>query len=58
MHQSITQLKNMPEEKRNKIRCLKGHMPFGLHKYLLNSSVYLTVLREPIERVISHYYFV
>jgi galactose-3-O-sulfotransferase len=35
----------------------KGHMPFGLHKLLPGAASYITVLREPVERAISDYYF-
>ncbi len=32
-------------------------MPFGIHKRLPQPATYITVLREPVERVISEYYF-
>ena len=32
-------------------------MPFGIHRRLSQPSTYITVLREPVERVISEYYF-
>jgi hypothetical protein len=35
----------------------KGHMPFGLHRLLPSAASYITVLREPVERAISDYYF-
>jgi hypothetical protein len=37
---------------------LKGHMGFGLHRHLPNPAVYFTLLRDPIDRVVSHYYHV
>ena len=46
------------KEQKAKIRLLKGHMPFGLHESLPNKSAYITFLRDPIERVISQYYYV
>jgi ribosomal protein L22 len=46
VHQSIAQLKDMSEEKRSKIKCLKGHIPFGLHEYLPGSSAYITFKRS------------
>ena len=33
-------------------------MPWGLHKYLPQQTAYITMLRDPIDRIISHYYFV
>jgi hypothetical protein len=32
-------------------------MPFGLHRYLPQQVTYITVLRDPIDRTISDYYF-
>lgn len=49
---------NLPEESRNRIRVLQGHIPFGLHKYLNVPVNYLTMLRDPVERVISFYYWI
>lgn len=34
-----------------------GHMPFGLDKYLARESNYITILRKPVERVISEYFY-
>jgi len=33
-------------------------MPFGLHELLTRRATYITLLRNPIERVISDYYFI
>ena len=39
------------------LRVIKGHMPFGVHRQIARPCTYITVLREPVERVISEYYF-
>jgi Galactose-3-O-sulfotransferase len=39
------------------IDVFKGHMPFGLHRLVPRAASYITVLREPVERAISDYYF-
>jgi len=39
------------------LRVIKGHMPFGVHRLIGRPSTYITVLRDPVERVISEYYF-
>ena len=49
--------KQLPEAERRRIRLLKGHMPFGMHSYLAGHSRYITLLRHPAERVVSHYYY-
>jgi hypothetical protein len=40
-----------------KFRIFKGHMPYGLHRYLPQPARYLTILRDPIDRAISEYFF-
>jgi hypothetical protein len=37
---------------------IQGHMPFGLHELLARRATYITLLRNPIDRVISDYYFI
>lgn len=49
----ITELSS---EQLNKIRVLRGHFPFGYHENIPEKSYeYFTVLRDPIDRVISLY---
>jgi len=38
-------------------RVVRGHMPFGLHRYLPGPSTYVTLVRDPVERAVSIYYF-
>ena len=54
----IEAFKRLPQAQRDRIRLLKGHMPFGLHEYLAGRSAYITLLRHPAERIVSHYYYV
>ena len=39
------------------VRVVSGHFSFGLHRYLDRPTRYITVLRNPIDRVVSLYYF-
>jgi len=48
----------LPEPQRARLRLLMGHLPFGIHETLPRPARYVTILREPVERVVSHYYFV
>jgi len=45
-------------EQRNRYRLIRGHMNFGVHKLLSKPFAYFTILRHPIERAISYYYYV
>ncbi len=56
--ESIAAFKAWPEERRHRVRFLMGHMPFGLHEWLRSPTTYVTMIREPVERVISHFHFV
>ena len=58
VRESIDEFKKLPVAQREEIRVLKGHMYFGLHELLPQPSTYITILRDPVERIISHYYYV
>lgn len=51
-------MEEIPLDRRSGARLLLGHMPFGVHAYMPNRCRYVTVLREPIARVVSVYKFV
>ncbi len=55
---SIEEFRALPAERRDRIQLLRGHFGFGLHVYLRQPATYITMLRDPIERLISHYYYV
>jgi Galactose-3-O-sulfotransferase len=40
-----------------KTRVIQGHIPFGLHQVLARPTVYTTMLRDPVDRMASLYYF-
>jgi hypothetical protein len=46
------------EDERRSIKLLLGHMEFGLHQFLPQPSTYITMLRDPVERVRSTYNFI
>jgi galactose-3-O-sulfotransferase len=54
---SSARLRRLSKRRLMKFRVFKGHMVFGLHEILPQPSTYITVLREPIDRVISAFYF-
>ena len=54
---SAAHLRALPPERLKKIRMFKGHMAFGLHEVLPQRATYITVLRDPVDRVISAFYF-
>src|ERR1041385_6430600 len=54
---SASHLWRLPQRRLKRTRMFKGHMLFGLHEILPQPATYITVLRYPIERVISAFYF-
>lgn len=46
----------MPPERRDSFDLVHGHFYFGLHRATRRPVVMLSMLRDPVERVISHYY--
>jgi len=50
-------LQHLSKERLRRTRMFKGHMLFGLHAILPQPATYITVLREPVDRVISAFYF-
>jgi hypothetical protein len=40
-----------------RIDCLIGHVAYGVHRLLPRPPAYITMLREPVARTLSHYQF-
>jgi hypothetical protein len=54
---SRERLWRLPKRRLKRFRIFKGHMKFGLHEVLPQPATYITVLRDPIDRMISAFYF-
>ncbi|MCL5029602.1 MAG: sulfotransferase family 2 domain-containing protein [Bacteroidetes bacterium] len=54
----ITDISQIHPDKIPTLLCISGHFPFGFHKYLTDETRYITMLRDPVDRIISHYYSV
>jgi hypothetical protein len=49
----------LPAAEKASIRCVTAaHLPMGVHRIFDRPAKYITVLRDPVDRVISHFYFV
>jgi len=53
----LAHLMGMGEAERSRIKLLHGHVPYGVHQFLDGKVQYIAVLRDPIDRVVSHYYY-
>ena len=49
---------SLSDSEKEKINLVKGHMEFGLHENFVAKADYITFLRDPIERIVSFYYYV
>ena len=55
--QSLAHFRSAPAAELMAIRVLSGHFPIGLDRYLPGPSFYATILRQPVDRVLSDYYY-
>lgn len=56
--QTMEHYRELPHSLQNRIRAVRGHMPFGIHRHLTRGFSYVTLLRHPVDRIVSHYYYV
>lgn len=47
-----------PQSERDGFDLLIGHQHYGHHEFLTRPATYMTMLRDPVERVLSYYYYV
>ncbi|SDC82944.1 MULTISPECIES: sulfotransferase family 2 domain-containing protein [unclassified Candidatus Frackibacter] len=57
-YQKIINKLKKSEENIQGIECIKGHIKFGIHRYCTRLYTYITMLRKPIDRMISVYYHI
>lgn len=49
--------KQMPVEERLRYRVVRGHFGYGMHETIGEPAIYVTVLREPLDRAVSHFHY-
>jgi len=55
---SMDIVKSLTEKEKKRIRLYKGHFVFGFHEWIkIEYPKYFTVFRNPIDRVLSHYFY-
>ncbi len=55
---SLDYVASLPREELARVRLIEGHTIFGVHRCLPRPSVYATLLREPVSRVMSGYAYI
>lgn len=48
----------LPKEERSRIKAIMGHFCFSLHKQLPGDYKYITILRDPVDRIMSEYFYI
>lgn len=48
---------NQPESKRAQVLCVRGITYYGIHEHIPRPTTYFTLLRHPVDRVISQYFY-
>src|SRR4029077_12394403 len=51
-------LKTFSEQRRRRLRMVRGHIFYGIHEFLPQGATYITMLRDPVARTLSTYYFI
>jgi hypothetical protein len=57
-NKQIEQFQSLSKNEKDKLKLIIGHNFFGMHEQLEGPFSYITMLRDPIERVLSLYYFI
>jgi hypothetical protein len=54
----INEFQCVPLSERKLAKVVMGHVHYGLHNYIPKECMYVTILREPVSRVLSLYKFI
>lgn len=53
----LEEFKRLSDARKAEIKIVNAHLGFGLHEFLPQSCTYITFLRNPVDRVVSMYYY-
>src|SRR5437867_6097995 len=55
---TVARFKKFSEQRRRRFRVVRGHLLYGIHEFLPQGATYITMLRDPVARVLSTYAFI
>ncbi len=47
----------LTDREKGELGVVRGHVNYGMHRLLRQPSAYITMLRDPVDRIVSHYYY-
>jgi Galactose-3-O-sulfotransferase len=54
----LEEFRNVPIEERARARLVLGHVHYGVHRWIPGDATYITILRDPVHRVLSLYGYI
>ena len=51
-------INNVSLNREKQLDIIQGHLQYGIHKKLNRNIKYFTILRDPIKRILSTYYYI
>lgn len=51
-------LRHLSQDQINAIDIVRGHVNYGIHRYFTRPCRYITFLRDPVARIVSHYAYI
>lgn len=58
MRATIERFKTFSEQRRRTFQVVRGHLSYGIHDFLPQGATYITMLRDPVSRLLSSYHFI
>ena len=58
VERTFEEIDRLPLEQRARLKLLVGHFAYGVHEYIPKPCSYITIVREPVHRVVSVYRYV
>ncbi len=56
-HADVTRFEQLPDAQKRAYACITGQIYYGFHRNIPDPCQYITMLRHPIDRLLSQYYY-